>query len=76
MDSIRGDEVALPPNIKRPAGRPKTRILRRRVQSEGMLAMQEREGNDASNAEASDGGLIELEEKSTNWTNWNKDPME
>ena len=56
MDNIRGDEIALPPNIKRPAGRPQRRRLRRRVHTEGMLAIEETEGKDASNAEASDGG--------------------
>ena len=56
MDSIRGDEITLPPNIKRPAGRPQRRRLRRRVQTEGMLALEETKRNDASDAEASDGG--------------------
>ena len=51
MDTIRGDEVTLPPNIKGPTGRPKKRRMRRRVQRRGMLVMQEIEGNDASNAE-------------------------
>ena len=54
MDSIRGDEITLPPNIKRPAGRPQRRRLRRRVQSEGMVAIEETKGNDASNVEAPD----------------------
>ena len=56
MDSIRGDEITLPPNIKRPAGRPQRRRLRRRVQREGMVALEEAKGNDASDAEAPDGG--------------------
>ena len=56
MDSIRGDEITLPPNIKRPAGRPQRRRLRRRVQREGMVALEEAKGNDASDAEARDGG--------------------
>ena len=64
MDSIRGDEVTLPPNINRPAGRPKRRRLRR-VQREGMLAIQETEGHDTSDADVSDGGPVELEENST-----------
>ena len=76
MDSIRGDEVTLPPNIKRPAGRPKRRRLRRRVQREDMLVMQEKEGNYASNAEASNEDPMESEENSMNQTNQNKDPME
>ena len=76
MDSIRGDEVVLPPNIKTAAGRPKRRRLRRRVQREGMLAIEETEGNNASNAEASHGGPIESEENSMNRTVQNENPME
>ena len=75
MDSIRGDEVALPPNIKRPAGRPKRRRLRSRGQREDMLVIQETEGNDASDAEASNGDLIAMRENSTNWTDQNENTM-
>ena len=61
MDGIRRDEVTLPPNIKSPAGRPKKRRMRRRVQREGMLVLQETDGSDTSDAEASSEGLIELD---------------
>ena len=63
-DCKRGNDVTLPPNAKRPDGGPKRKRIRRRVQREGTPVLQETWGNSALNMEASNGGLIEMDE---NW---------
>ena len=62
MSSVRGDGVTQPPRVRRSAGRPRTRRLRRRVQRDGMIM--------------SDNDLKELEGKSDEPTNRQKDMME
>ena len=39
ISSGRGDGVTQPPRVRRSAGRPRTRRLRRRVQRDGMIIL-------------------------------------
>ena len=64
MSSVRGDGVTQPTRVRRSAGRPRTRRLRRRMQRDGMIILP---GTD---------DLDELVAKSDEQMNQLKDLME
>ena len=61
MSSVRGDGVTQPPRVRRSAGRPRTRRLRRRVQRDGMVILPSTDNLGVSLDEESNEGLIESE---------------
>ena len=76
MSSVRGDGVTQPPRVRRSAGRPRTRRLRRRVQRDGMVILPDTDDLGVLSDEESDKGLIESERNSDNWNKLYKDLME
>ena len=76
MDSVRADGVTLPPNVRRPAGRPKRKRLRKRPQREGMIVLEGTEGNNGTEEKESDENVGESEQNSGNDDNRNNNPME
>ena len=62
MSSVRGDGLTQPPSIRRSAGRPRTRRLRRRVQRDGMLILPGTDDLGVSDNEGSPKGPIELDQ--------------
>ena len=76
MDSVRADGVTLPPNVRRPAGRPKRKRLRKRPQREGMILLEGTEGNNGTEEKESDENVGKSEQNSGDDDNRNDNPME
>ena len=76
MSSVRGDGVTQPPRVRRGAGRPRTRRLRRRMQREGMVILPGTDELDESETGGSDEGPIESERNSDDRNESYEDPME
>ena len=62
--------------MRRSAGRPRTRRLRRRMQSDGMIILPDTEDLGVLSSEESNEGLIESEQNSDNQNESYKDLME
>ena len=76
MSSVRGDGVTQPPRVRRGAGRPRTRRLRRRMQREGMVILPGTDELDESETGGSDEGPIESERNSDDRNESYEDSME
>ena len=76
MSSVRGDGVTQPPRVRRSAGRPRTRRLRRRMQRDGMVILPDTNDLDVLSDEESDEGLIESEQNSDRRNESYEDSME
>ena len=76
MSSVRGDGVTQPPRVRRSAGRPRTKRLRRRMHRDGMVILPSTDDLGVSSDEESDEGLIESDQKLDNQNKSYKDSME
>ena len=61
MSSVRGDGVTQPPRVRRSAGRPRTKRLRRRMQRDGMVILPDTDDLGVLLDEGSNEGPIESE---------------
>ena len=76
MSSVRGDGVTQPPTVRRSAGRPRRRRLRKRVQRDGMVILPDTDDLGVSSDSSSDEGLNESERNSDDQNESYKDLME
>ena len=76
MSRVRGGGVTQPPRVRRSAGRPRTRRLRRRMQRDGMVILPDTNDLGVLSDEESDEGPIESEQNSARWNKSYEDLME
>ena len=76
MSSVRGDGETQPPRVRRSAGRPRRRRLRRRMQRDGMIILPDTNNLGVWSDEESNEGPIESERNSDDRNESYEDSME